>query len=306
MVPHFIMTVGLPASGKTYFAEAHDQTYMRFSSDHIRNQLFPDGDGYTKEHQAIVFKKLGDGVKKALHEGYNTIYDATNMSRKRRMAFLQELKNIECVKDCYLFVEPLWICKIRNKFREEEVPDEVYSRMIRRFCVPTMREGWDSIRLFHSYECYDDKEFLRELLQHNEHHSLTLGDHCEKAAEILRKDPRFKALNSNEKILVATAMEQHDIGKTLTMTKTNAKGVNDGNYHYYGHHHAGAYLALTDGRNFDTFGMQILDLALLIELHMRPFDWAKNPKLKTKDRKLYGDWVINAVEMIHDANVAAH
>lgn len=304
---HFIMNVGLPASGKSYYA-CHLNGYEVFSSDDIRNEMFPAGDGYTKEHQAMVFGELHKRLKNALNSGKNAVYDATNLNRERRMAFLKEIKNIKCTKSCYLFIESLDVLKIRNMFREATVPDEVYDRMIRHFQVPIMREGWNEIKLInrHYEQFNNNSKFLEELDQHNEHHKLTIGGHNARAVDLVRQNPEFQKMRPEEKTLISAATQQHDIGKVLTMTKTNSKGLCDGNWHYYGHNFVGSYLALTNRRNYESFGMGILDLALLIELHMKPFQWAKNPKLKDKDRAIYGDWAINAVDMIHNADLMAH
>lgn len=304
---HFIMNVGLPASGKTYYAR-HLEGYEVFSSDDIRNELYPKGDGYTKEHQTVVFNTLHKRLEQALTDGKNVVYDATNLHRKYRMAFLDQIKGIECVKSCYLFVEPLEVLKIRNVFREETVPESVYDRMIRSFQVPIMREGWDEIELITHYNTQISKEakFVEELDQHNEHHRLTIGSHNKRAVNLVRENPEFQKMRPEEKTLIATATQQHDIGKAVTISKVNHRGENDGNYHYYGHNNAGAYLALCSDRNLGSYGMGTLDLALLIELHMKPFEWAKKPALKEKDRALYGDWVVNAVDMIHDADLNAH
>lgn len=88
------MLVGLPASGKTTcgkrLAEVEDALIV--SSDEIRKELLGDVNDQTKNEQ--VFKEVENRIINGLKER-NVIYDATNINYKRRMAFLQKIKNVE-------------------------------------------------------------------------------------------------------------------------------------------------------------------------------------------------------------------
>ena len=149
----FIMLVGLPGCGKsTYAKKVEAEGYVIHSSDAIREELF--GDVNSQEDNAKVFEVLHKRIKDDLAKGTSCVYDATNMSMKRRKAFLDEISKISCRKKCVLFVVPIEVCKEWNQKRERKVPDEVYDKMLKSFWVPAFYEGWDVSRDFPNYSHY--------------------------------------------------------------------------------------------------------------------------------------------------------
>lgn len=142
----FIMLVGLPASGKSTYAEVlKEQGYSVHSSDAIREEL--TGDVNSQDKNTDVFSVLHKRIKSDLENGISCVYDATNVSMKRRKVFLDEIRKFECTKKCILFVVPVEMCQVRNQNRERKVPDEVYDRMLKNFWVPYYYEGWDEIEI---------------------------------------------------------------------------------------------------------------------------------------------------------------
>jgi predicted kinase len=97
MTPKFFMLVGLPASGKSTYAEELANQYNAniHASDSIREEL--SGDINNQNINDLVFKTLHSRVKEDLTNGKSCIYDATNINYKRRMAFLNELNKIPCI-----------------------------------------------------------------------------------------------------------------------------------------------------------------------------------------------------------------
>ena len=135
------MLVGLPRCGKsTYAKKLKDEGYVIHSSDAIREELF--GDVNSQEDNTKVFDVLHKRIKDDLAKGTSCVYDATNMSMKRRKAFLDEISKISCRKKCVLFVVPIEVCKEWNQKRERKVPDDVYDKMLKSFwCQLFMRDG---------------------------------------------------------------------------------------------------------------------------------------------------------------------
>ena len=106
----FIMLVGLPGCGKSSYAKKlKDEGYIIHSSDAIREELF--GDVNSQKDNTKVFDVLHKRIKDDLTKGISCVYDATNMSMKRRKAFLDEISKISCSKKCVLFVVPIEVCK---------------------------------------------------------------------------------------------------------------------------------------------------------------------------------------------------
>ena len=104
--PVLYMFVGLPASGKSYYTRklAKKTGASIHSPDDIRRELY--GDERIQGDRNTVFNTLHSRIKEDLREGKSTIYDACNISYKRRMAFLQELNNISCKKVCIFAATP--------------------------------------------------------------------------------------------------------------------------------------------------------------------------------------------------------
>lgn len=298
--PIFVMMCGLPASGKSvaadYLSKEIDATV--FSSDNLRVELF--GDVNEQGRNGELFEELHKRIKDCLKSGKNAIYDATNISSKRRRAFVQELKNIKCEKHCVVMATPYEQCLENNKNRDRLVPYDVIDNMYRHWNTPAYFEGWDNIQI----KYWDDAENSDHVLvrvycyindkQNNPHHTMTLGNHCLAVGNSFENDT-----------LLNYAGLLHDIGKPHVKSFTNSKAEKTDIAHYYGHENVGAYEALF----FDYCGnVNALDVSLLVNLHMSPYHWERynNTKLRDKYKKLWGDEVFDLVMKLHEADKAAH
>lgn len=303
-MPDFIMLCGLPGSGKTTFCNRYkdDKDYLIVSSDLIR-ESFGDINDQSKNNE--VFQIVHHRIKEGLKKGFNVIQDSTNLSRKRRIAFLKELGDIQCKKICVLLGTPFEFCLAQNFARERQVPEEVMCRMYKNFQMPCTYEGWDEIIIHYGREEYktyygDVMEYVNSLSnfnQNNSHHMLTLGDHMLKAGN--------HVLHLNGRVYddVVLAAFTHDIGKSDTKSFINKNGELTTEAHYYSHHNVGAYKSLF----FEYPGYVDKEhVALLIELHMRPhMEWKQSEKAKKKDQRMFGEDAIKDVELIHAADVYA-
>lgn len=303
--PVFIMMCGLVASGKSYKAKelAKDYDATIFSSDDLREELF--GDVNNQEHNQEVFTELHRRIKECLRNGKSAIYDACNISYKRRMGFIQELKNIPCEKICVLMATPYEECLRRNAERERKVPEYAIERMYRSFDVPYWYEGWDDIIV----EWSKDTQFkginewlssVENFSQDNSHHSLTLGQHCERALDYV-----FEVADDTDYrcIVLRGAAALHDCGKCFTKTFKNSNGETTVQAHYYGHEHVGSYDSLFYGMLCSP-----LDVAIVIRWHMQPYFWERdnNEKLHNKYRKLWGEDLYQDIMKIHEADKVSH
>lgn len=306
--PKILMICGLPGSGKSTLAKKLAETYDAkiHSSDAIREELSDDINN--QNINDLVFQTLHNRIKEDLQNGRNCIYDACNISYKRRMSFLQSLNKIPCIKICVLMATPYEHCIKNNVSRDRVVPEGVIERMYRTFDVPWYYEGWDEIRM--EYSPGGDNAFgwpsdwtnsVKDYNQDNTHHTLTLGEHCWQAFKYL---DRHK-IDSDSPDTLKYATMLHDCGKPFCKTFTNTKGEVTEQAHYYGHEHIGSYDSLfyqTPYRNLR------LRMAVLIRWHMQPYYWEKdnNEKLQNKYRKLWGEDLYNDLLILHKADLAAH
>ena len=112
-LPELIMLVGIPASGKSTTTEHYAKLgYLILSSDSIRLALLEAETEYPHDQKEVdklnvrVFETIRNRAVAALKAGRSVVIDATNLSRKRRIAFLSNLGRIKCFKKCVLFITP--------------------------------------------------------------------------------------------------------------------------------------------------------------------------------------------------------
>lgn len=332
-LPILFMLMGLPASGKSAVAEklcvgSNDKIQFPaplatcpipaikvthpviHSSDGLRKELY--GDESNQEHNGELFNELHRRIKEDLRNGNDVIYDATNISKKRRKAFIQELKNIPCYKVCVAVMTPYELCLKQNSSRERKVPDHVICRMYLNWNPPSYDEGFEDILIDYHYESDEniDKYTLENFFtgeigadfinQENSHHTYTIGNHCRAAGEYLKE-------HYPDDSILHTAGLMHDIGKVFTKSPINSKGEIDGDHHYYQHHCVGAYDSFFYTDAMELLNFDKLRIANLIYYHMMPFTaWKQSPKVEQKHRTQIGEQMYNDIIKLHEADLATH
>lgn len=285
--PEFLMLVGLPASGKTtYIKKYFNQNLKVHSSDAIREEL--SGDINNQNINKQVFETLHKRVKEDLKNGISCVYDATNISWKRRKAFLQELNSIDCWKICHIIATPFEVCLEQNEQRDRKVPYEVIERMYKNFDIPWWNEGWDDIEIWYENKNYKTgygswEEFLEDTIdfaQDSKWHKETLGNHCKKCYEYVKEnEDKLSALIWNE-VRIASAL--HDCGKPFVKDFHNSGGEETEYAHFYNHENVGSYNSLFYCDEQDDY-YDRLSIAALIRWHM-VLHFFKDWEQKTIDR----------------------
>lgn len=308
MTPKMIMMIGLPASGKSSKAIelAEEFNANIHSSDSIREELLNDVNN--QDNNNLIFETLHKRIKEDLRNYKNCIYDATNISYKRRMAFLQELNKIDCEKVCAFMATPYEECIARNNTRNRKVPEAVIEKMYKNIDVPDLYEGWDEMEFVFAPNSEKYYGSLGEWIksannfnQDNTHHTLSLGEHCKQTCGVIGRISNCDTL-FREELLIAGLL--HDCGKPFCKTFENSKGETTEQAHYYHHENVGAYNSLfyDCGKNVKHY------IASLIRLHMFPYFWEKdnNIKMQNKYRKLWGEILYHDVMLLHNADKSAH
>ena len=290
-----VVTVGLPSSGKTswvddFIGENQGQAIDVISSDRIREEIFNDIED--QNHNGEVFDLMKRRTKESLSQGHIAIYEATNISSKRRRALLNELKKYYDKAICLFKYKRLSACQIDNEKRDREVPSNVIDRMYRNFEIPHKNEGFDEIivdfdektNLYLSnkskggigflkdellaIETYDDYRKLLgqlglnqcvDMPQDSKWHTLSLSKHMYFCFKAIREHHWYD-------INLVIASMLHDISKPNVRTEDK-----DQKYaHYYGHENASAYDVIDILLRYVRIDIEdILEIAWLIGNHMK-------------------------------------
>ena len=304
MITLYVMC-GLPASGKSRYAKllAEEIDGIVVSSDGIRAEWY--GDEAIQGDAGKVFREVELRCKNALGAGRSVIMDATNMNAKKRTNFLRQMP--ECKKVCVVMAVPFDVCVKRDEERSRHVGPAVMEKMRKSFQMPYYNEGWDHIEVFYPKDCdmvSSEYHYEMEIAfdQKNHHHTMTVGDHEEKA--------RVIAVSKSFDSVVGWAAAFHDCGKIWCQHFKDG----DPEAHYYGHDSVSAYQFLTmdaaeamyDLRNTK----EVIEAAALITWHMSCYQFKgdypeQDYKLWAKSKGL-DDKFIEHLWQLHQCDVAAH
>lgn len=282
--PTLYVLVGPSASGKSTFARHMMRDYPRIinwiSSDNIRKELY--GDERIQKDHAKVFDLMFKRTVECLKGSESVIYDATNLSSKRRRHLIRQVRasvKFHVYIRAIVFNVPFEELCRNDVLRDRTVGEAVIRKQIAQFQVPCYEEGFDEIRLALG-PCEDPYDFVDgacRIRHDNPHHSLDVFEHMRAVGDAAFNDNRVTSVTAIE------AAYLHDIGKAYTKTWRNAHGEPSDVAHYYGHQNWGAYISLTLGlwvaewglgrirMNGNEYDDALLERAFYIQYHMEPF-----------------------------------
>lgn len=301
----FYMMIGLPASGKSTIAKRYAQECngVIVSTDELRKELL--GDENSQDNNELIFKEAEKIIKENIEKGVDVIFDATNISYKKRIDWLNRLKKYNVYRVAVMVATPYEECLERNLKRERVVPEEVITNMYHNFYVPQQYEGFNRIQIVYNSDYTFVFNDLKDIPQDNPHHKLSVLEHCKEAQQYAIQET-FNKVNPNE-IIRATLL--HDIGKLKTKTFINAKGEKTDIAHYYNHEKVSVYDSLFNNDIKKRVEHGRIDSALyiikLIQWHM--LLWLDlSDKSIIKYKRLLGENFWQDLEILHNADKEAH
>jgi predicted kinase len=293
--PTLEILIGIPGSGKTNYAENNINGHTKHvSSDAIRKERY--GDESIQGNPEEVFSLMKERTLNLLRQGYNVIYDATNMTRKDRASII----NL-CPRYVKVVAVVVWAsietCIKRDAERNRTVGKDVIDKMLKRFQAPYYDEGFDSIVIYESEkvfraqyinECFKNMDISHD----NPHHSASILEHCNNASNAFIDELNREGYNCS----LFHAAQYHDIGKPYVKAFINSKGEPCEIAHYYQHQCVGAWMVYGCVEN-DFF--DAVYISWLISTHMDPF-------LNTKYYNNLPVFLKADVDKLHKADLEAH
>ena len=309
--------IGLPGSGKTNFAKSSlmgDNTKY-LSSDDLRVELF----GFEDQSQnELVFSKMQKRALEFLAEGYDVIYDATNLARKKREGLILNARKVGATTDAYLMCTPISLILERNVTRGTRfIPWSKLMSMIASIECPLYYEGFSNIYLINGgmdNDVYDFYPLMKQCVgfnQDNPYHTETLHTHIinvtnnvQFALGELLKKAKIKADGSGYSAdTILEAAKYHDFGKLYTKNYNEKKEY----CVYYGHEKVSTYLYLCHKMfsgmfskvgEFVRLSYKNNAVASLILNHM---EWYRREDMSViKDR--LGEYLFNMLTILHLAD----
>ena len=301
--------IGIPGSGKSNYAKKcliNDNTEY-LSSDGIRIELYGFED---QTHNDVVFETMKKRTLNALKDGKDVIYDATNLSKKRRSGIISEARKLGAQINAYLCCTPINIILERNITRvERQLPWDKLVQMIQSIEPPMYYEGFDNIYLIDGgmyNDVYDYNFLIKECSgynQDNPHHYETLEEHIKavtKKAENLGETLKLR----NDAEILRQAARYHDFGKLYTKSFNDKKG----HYVYYGHDKVSTYLYLCHIRKQNLIDelnrVRLCDshyqTAALILNHM---EWYHREDMTPIKELFNDDDLYYMLELLHEADL---
>lgn len=270
-MPEFVVMVGLSGSGKTTVAKERYANHVYVSSDVLRAELY--GDVNDQRHNGKIFEEMLKRSIAALEMRQSVVYDATNLSAKRRKSLITNVRaavNINVWCTACVVLTTYENCLIRNSLRVRVVPDEVIRRQFLSFQCPTEHEGFDSIHLEQTESDEDRVAYLCDCMKSmakmnhdNPHHPDTIFEHSVDVMKTMVEiAPPFDCVP-----LYGQTGFYHDVGKLYTKFFDD-KGI----AHFNNHDAPSAYISLLapDGPLQD---QEKIVMAAAIGWHMKEYSY---------------------------------
>lgn len=278
------MLVGIPGSGKSHYAKqlCKREQAVLVATDSIRERLF--GSESKQKNTYLVFEQAFAEIGEALGTGGNVVFDATNVSRDRRLKFLKHFKDFPV--QCHVFDTPYAIAKERIEGRKRQISDTVLTKFAKNFEFPVRGEGFQALQLVHAAaEIGLGRSRLEQLLeeraghdelfaylassphfrvmlgydQENPYHSKTLSEHTYAVLDYINVFYEGDSL-----LAMQLAALFHDAGKPFCKVWKEMRGY----YSYFGHEHVSAMIACHALKELGYEENFILHVVDIVSFHM--------------------------------------
>lgn len=274
------MTIGLPCTGKTTYAKQMKDKYkdnvVVLDSDDIRLELFGEE---LQTNNEKVFNTMNERTKQALKNDKDVIYCATNLNRKKRIHFINNIcKGYDVI--ALFFVISLGNCLENNYIRKykRNIPTDVLINMYKNIDVPLYLEGFKEIYINNQKQMYFnyDKpiaDYLFDYDQNTPYHNQTLGNHIKSVRDYIHNN--IKEISTYDRMILELVAYFHDLGKPYTREEIeDEKGKRS---RYTNHEKISAYI-YTMFKPSGLISKEDDKILTLIAYHMALYSYSQNLK----------------------------
>lgn len=325
----FIMLCGIQGSGKSTLAKklhSEIKNSIILSSDAIRQELFEDENEQSGNND--VFDLMNKKTNELLMQGKTVIYDATNLSRKRRKHLIRYIVKADEYEVYYLNTSFVQAQK-NNANRSRIVSVDVIEKAYKTLQIPIESEGWDRVIYYNSEEpsydhitrkVYEDTvltnkhnhdEFFRRLSvpmylfgcilnlpQDSTYHSFSVSRHTFHVYQHI-----YENYHKEDRLMLLSAALFHDIGKYQCKSFKNFKGEDRKYANFIGHEYVSSQVASNYLYNMGYDNQFIKNVSTLVQFHMIPMN-ASDKKMK-EIKQMLGEDMYEKLLILHEADKQA-
>jgi len=241
------MLIGVPGSGKSTFSKNMTGVCVT-SSDTVRRELFGDLNNQDSASHRIVFDTMNNRTKENI-EDICVVYDATNLNRKKRINFRNEVLKGGDVH-AVVFIEPISVLLERNAGREgdEQVPEDKIRQMYGNFNIPKLNLDCSSYHVQSEHNFFNREVKYNDLLlitNVNDLYVLMTPVYQEEISKVFGPhDTPYHLESIDEHIDMCISNSNDDVSHIVSLFHDLGKSFTKDGGKYFGHQNVSAMYAM--------------------------------------------------------------
>lgn len=134
--PHIVITVGIPGSGKSFFAEHFADTFKAqyISSNILRNKMF-DEPNYSKDEEDIISEIAIYMLDEALKSGRTVVFDGRTEYRSERDLIARKSRAAG-YEPLFVWVQTDSQTAKKRAVKQNGMSNDIFESRVKRFTAP--------------------------------------------------------------------------------------------------------------------------------------------------------------------------
>lgn len=181
----------MQGAGKSTYANKlknQNPSFIIVSTDVLRKELLNNIND--RKHNDFIYQEAYKRINDNLKNGYNVIFDATNINRKSRSKLLNSIPRFADT-ECHVVWDIVENCIDKDNKRERTVGQSVIEKTLKKFEPPFIDEGFSKI-LVHISSSIDSEDYMDQYIVKNmdlkDEKKISYIDYALNALSILEKE----------------------------------------------------------------------------------------------------------------------